>query len=180
MDRRSTNEIGYTHFGGDVTAQVNSSHGVRLSGGSTGGVVEAVGDDTNVAIRLRAQGAGVVFLATGSQSIVAASTAFRLGNASTSDIVFLQKYRIDWTVPALSSAGAAGASADSTVTVTGLTTGSVLLFGQTQQWNSTVDPGVIVTVRCSTVDELKITSHNVNASSLSGSTKSGTLLQFAF
>ncbi len=37
MERRSTNVLGYTHFQYDVTAHVGSSHGVRLSGGSTGG-----------------------------------------------------------------------------------------------------------------------------------------------
>ena len=59
MDRRSTSDQ-YTHYQGDVTAQVGSSHGVRLSGGSTGGIVEAVGDDTNVSLLLRGQGTGIV------------------------------------------------------------------------------------------------------------------------
>ena len=58
MERRSTNDIGYTHHAGDITAHTGSSHGVRLSGGSTGGVVEAVGDDTDVYLIVRAQGAG--------------------------------------------------------------------------------------------------------------------------
>ena len=59
MDRRSTSDQ-FTHWQGDVTAQVGSSHGVRLSGGSTGGIVEAVGDDTNVSLLLRGQGTGIV------------------------------------------------------------------------------------------------------------------------
>src|SRR3990167_10270504 len=69
MDRRSTSAE-YTHFGGDVTAQVNSSHGVRLSGGSTGGIVEAVGDDTNVSLRIRAQGAANINIGNSSQPII--------------------------------------------------------------------------------------------------------------
>lgn len=199
MNRRSTNDIGYTHFGGDVTAQVNSSHGVRLSGGSTGGIVEAVGDDTNVTLMLRGQGTGAIVgqSTSGRGLLIGSDGSVTLGNSSasvtlsvgvagalvglsTSALQLIQKYRIDWTLPALSTAGAAGASADSTVAVVGLTTSSILLFGQTQAWNSTLDPGIIVTVRCSTADELKITSHNVGPSSVSGSTKSGTLLQFAF
>lgn len=68
MERRSTNDIGYTHYQGDVTAQVGSSHGVRLSGGSTGGIVEAVGDDTNVTLRLRGQGSGGVAIGNASGS----------------------------------------------------------------------------------------------------------------
>lgn len=68
MDRRSTSAE-YTHYGGDVTGQVNSSHGVRLSGGSTGGIVEAVGDDTNVTLVIRAQGAGGIVLGNSSQGL---------------------------------------------------------------------------------------------------------------
>jgi len=61
MDRRSTSAE-YTHFGGDVTAQVNSSHGVRLSGGSTGGIVQSIADDTAASLRVFAQGAGNLLL----------------------------------------------------------------------------------------------------------------------
>jgi hypothetical protein len=68
MDRRSTSAE-YTHFGGDVTAQVNSSHGARLSGGSTGGILESVGDDTAVALRVRAQGAGILMLGVAANAV---------------------------------------------------------------------------------------------------------------
>src|SRR3990167_5598879 len=60
MERRSTNLLGYSHYQYDLTAHVGSSHGVRLSGGSTGGIVEAVGDDTNVSLTIRGQGTGAV------------------------------------------------------------------------------------------------------------------------
>ena len=58
MEYRSTNANGYVHFQGDVVSNVssgnaiNSSHGVRLTGGSTGGIVESAGDETNIALRL--------------------------------------------------------------------------------------------------------------------------------
>ena len=47
MEFRSTNDQGYTHLKGDLVTNVssggvqNSSHGVHLTGGSTGGIVQA-------------------------------------------------------------------------------------------------------------------------------------------
>ena len=69
MERRSTNPLGYTHFSYDLTAHAGSSHGVRLSGGSTGGIVEAVGDDTNVSLTIRGQGTGRVTIGSSGQSV---------------------------------------------------------------------------------------------------------------
>lgn len=93
----------------------------------------------------------------------------------TSFLQMVQRYRIDFSVPALSS----NAAAASTVTVTGLTTNSLLLFTPRVQVNSSV-VGVEVHPRCSTADELTLTFLNGSVSSLSGSTQSGYLLQFAF
>ena len=94
---------------------------------------------------------------------------------STSFVQMVQRYRVDFTVPALSSQ-----SADtSTVTVTGLTTNSVLVFTPRVQVNSSV-VGIEVHARCSTADELTLTYLNGSVSSVSGSTQSGYLLQFAF
>ena len=69
MERRSTNPLGYTHHQYDFTAHVASSHGVRLSGGSTGGIVEAVGDDTNVSLTIRGQGTGGLTLGSSGQAV---------------------------------------------------------------------------------------------------------------
>ena len=74
MDRRSTNPVGYTHYTGDVTAGVDSSHGVRLTGGSTGGILESVGDDTNITLTVRAQGAGQVVVGSTANTV-------RVGNS---------------------------------------------------------------------------------------------------
>lgn len=175
MDRRSTNEIGYTHFGGDVTAQVNSSHGVRLSGGSTGGIVEAVGDDTNILLAIRGQGTGSVRIGASGQQVDLDAANIVFGTASTTPIVGINRYRVDYTVPAMSS----NSAAQDTVTVTGLTTNSILVLTPRLQTNSTV-VGVIMEPRCSTADELKLTFVNGSVSSLSGSTQSGYLLQFVF
>ena len=75
MERRSTNVNGYTHFQYDLTAHVGSSHGVRLSGGSTGGIVEAVGDDTNVSLTIRGQGTGAVTVGSSGQAVFLAGSS---------------------------------------------------------------------------------------------------------
>lgn len=160
MERRSTNDIGYTHHQGDLTAHVGSSHGVRLSGGSTGGIVEAVGDDTNVDLILRAQGAGVV----------------RFG-ASTSGFGTFERSLIQFTIPALSTDGT-GPDESTTVSVTGLTTNAMCWVQQRVAYNSTVTAGVFVTGRCSTAAQLRLTFFNHAGTSLSGSTMSAYLYMF--
>lgn len=69
MDRRSTNDVGYTHHAGDIVAQVDSSHGVWLTGGSTGGIVQPIGDDTSIALRVRAKNAGILALGNSTNAV---------------------------------------------------------------------------------------------------------------
>lgn len=168
MDFRSTNSK-YVHFGGDIVSNVDdgSSYGVQITGGSTAGVVQAAGDTTNIDLLVRGKGTGIVTLGN-------SSSPTRLGNSTTS-IALAQRYFVQFTVPALSS----GASAESTVTVTGLTTNSILVLQHRLKLNSTVT-GVAVTPRCSTADELTVEFHNHSQSSLSGSTQSAYLMQFSF
>lgn len=70
MEFRSTNDNGYGHVKGDWVTNVssggpiNSSHGVHLTGGSTGGIVTASGDETNIALNVRGKGSGPVVLGT--------------------------------------------------------------------------------------------------------------------
>lgn len=154
----STHTDGANPSFGPVLSNVGSSHGVRLDGGSTGGIVEAFGDDANITLTLRGKGTGGVQIGTGS------TTAFKV-----------QRYLVQDTVPALSSA----ASAESTVTLLGLTTNAVLVLQPRVRLNSTVT-GVLATARCSTADELTILYSNVSISSLSGSTQSFYLLAFSF
>ncbi len=89
MDRRSTSAE-YTHFGGDVTAQANSSHGVRLSGGSTGGIVQSVADDTAAALRVFAQGAGELYLGVAANPVAIVGSSISLASTHIS----LQSTRI--------------------------------------------------------------------------------------
>jgi hypothetical protein len=93
----------------------------------------------------------------------------------------IQRFRIDWTVPALSSAGLDASFGDSTITLSGATTNSIFLFQERANLNSTNSTGLYVTrVRCSTADEIRLTVANGGASTISGSTMSGYLLQFKF
>lgn len=166
MRYRSTNVRGWTHHLGDLVAQVESSHGIQLSGGSTGGVVEAVGDDANIAAVFRGKGTG--FSQLGNSSAVA-----RIGG-STTGISLLQRYTVQFTEPDLSSGPA---SADSTYTVTGATTNANYLF--TPRLTPVAGYG-IGAVWCSTADELKIRWTGNSADTISGSTNRGTLLQTGY
>lgn len=171
MQFRSTNSK-FTHFQGDVVSNVDdSSHGVKLSGGSTGGVVEPCGDEDNIALTVRAKGTGLTVIGSTGGQISLNSTRTTIGSGSTFNMSMIQRYFVHFTVPAL----AADAAAVSTVTVAGLTTNSMLIFQPRLELNSTV-AGVIATARCSTANSLAITFVNTG-STLSGSTQSAYLLQ---
>ena len=187
MDRRSTSPE-YTHFGGDITAQVNSSHGVRLSGGSTGGIVEAVGDDTNVSLTIRAQGAGGITIGNSSQALTLSgniassgitsthialnSTRVSIGSSaagvSTSFLIRVWRERIDFTVPVM--AVNAGAEVGD-IAVTGLTTNAVVTIAPRGALNSSVAGVLIGHAFCSTAGELHLTLQNAGTT-ISGSTMS--------
>jgi hypothetical protein len=68
----------FNHFGGDIVSNVESSHGVQLSGGSTGGLIQPVGDDANISISLVGKGTGGVVIGNSSQSVtLGAGSAFK-------------------------------------------------------------------------------------------------------
>lgn len=81
MEFRSTNVIGYSHFQGDLVTNVGSSHGVQISGGSTGGSIFPVGDDANISLTIGSKGTGALNLG----STVAGAPA-ALGSASTGNV----------------------------------------------------------------------------------------------
>ena len=174
MLRRSTADQ-YTHFLGDVISNVESSHGVVLSGRSTGGVVEPFGDDTNIGLTLRAKGAGPLTLgSSGSVILMAGSTSpsggmlrFPLFNSST---------------PSFSSGSIGGGVATlefSTVTLTGVNSSHYILFNarnlSTTVAYSHADAG-------STDNEVRLWFHRASPSSLaiSASTFSANILVFRF
>ena len=146
MDRRSTSAE-YTHFGGDVTAQVNSSHGVRLSGGSTGGIVEAVGDDTNVGLTIRAQGTGTLILGSSGQPVqIGGSTSVFRGMIAFQDTAV--------TLPSWTSTQSGISTVLTTHTITGITTGSIV-FGNLRDDTGTLSVALAaVSVSRSTANQV--------------------------
>lgn len=206
MEFRSTNDNGWVHFQGDLISNVssgqaiNSSHGVHLTGGSTGGIVQPAGDETNIALNVRGKGSGLVNLGTASQTLQLTSTAVTtpaglslgtatqpfflnsttatLGSRSTTAIAYMQRYRVDFTVPALSSNGAAGSYAESSLTTAGVTTGALYFLTQQKPYNSTYQ--VMINVRCSTLGSVNFGYTNFGVSTLTGSTMSAQLFQIGF
>lgn len=151
------NSSAASHLGGDLVVGVESSHGVQLSGGSTGGIVEPVGDDSAITLNVRAKG----------------TAGIQLGVGSTSGLLRVQRYLVQFTPPAI----AATTSAESTFTVVGLSTTSMLVF------NTMGSSGAyIITPRCSTGDELVLKFTNPWASTFGTgqSTGRGILYEFKF
>src|SRR3990167_1308576 len=170
MQFRSTNSK-YTHFTGYVVSNVDdSSHGVKLSGGSTGGVVEPAGDETNIALRVGGKGTGVTFVGNSSSPV-------QLG-ASTHSITGIFLHTVQYTPPAVE---ASSFTALSTITVVGLTTNAGLIF--TPRTDITAPPStdgrIIILPYCSTAGELKLVAYNQTGSTISAqSTSRGVLTEF--
>jgi len=175
MERRSTNAAGrYVHFGGDVTAHAESSHGVRLSGGTTGGIVEAVGDDTNVTLTLRGQGTGGVVVGAAGQTVTVAgisanSTAITLVSGMAVRGAFSTTFA--WTLPAQSSLRSTGEITLST------SVGDIMpgdLIGVSLGSHAESSAIYIADVRTSTAAASRVTIVVGNVMSTATSTTSGT------
>ena len=183
MDTRSTNAVGYTHFIGDLTAHVGSSHGARLSGGSTGGVVEAVGDDDNISMTIRGKGTGLVRLGNSSQAIVSTgvtSTHFAIASTrvtvgSTFGFGLIQRVIVQIDSAAL--VVAAEGTSDTVSTVTGATTNSLCIFMP----HATFSTRYTFQAFCSTADEVRIRLFNTQATTFGSgqSSNRGTLFVIA-
>ncbi len=183
MEFRST-QSRFVHFQGDIISNVssggveNSSHGVHLTGGSTGGVVQSAGDETNVGLTVRGKGTGPTVIGSTGGTVTINSTTVRIGSASTTAISNMQRFLLQFTIPALSSAGQ-GAASD-TVTHASATTNAIYWVQQRVAYNSTEANAIRVTAICSTAAELRLQYWNHGASSLSGSTASAYLYQISF
>lgn len=151
MEFRSSNTR-FVHFGGDVVSNVESSHGVQLTGGSTGARVIPAGDDANIKLELFGKG-------TGNTQLGNSSATALIGNSTTA-ISALQRYAVQFTPPAL----AASVAAESTYTVTGLTTNASIIGLTARAAYST--QYVVHSPRCSTADELVVVWMNKNASTI--------------
>ena len=165
---RSTNSK-FTHFQGDVLSNIDdSSHGVHLAGGSTGGIVQPCGDEDNIVLAVRGKGTG--FTRLGNSSALA-----RIG-ASTTGLSNLQRYLVEFTPPALAST----AVVVSTYAVVGLTTNAAILALTPRLIYSS--NYVVHGARCSTADELSVTWSNLLTSTIGTgeSTNRWTLLAALF
>lgn len=131
MNSRSSADR-FVHFGGEVVANVESSHGVVLSGGTTGGIVQSFGDDASIALRLLAKGAGRVIIGNSSNLLLVNSTfltmstgsQFQLG--STAPFAgHIRSHSSNLTTPAFST----DAMTDSTTfTLTGVNSSHMVLL----------------------------------------------------
>jgi hypothetical protein len=187
MDRRSSSG---THFGSEVIARVASSHGVRLDGGDTGGIVEAFGEDTNIGLTVRQKHSAPITLgstAASSASLLGktvnvgstGSTGMRL-MGSTRNITGVQIYRVDFNIGNLSSAGAAASWEDLDInggtTLAGCTTNAAYIFTPS---DFVVSTGFTVgPVWCSTQGVVRLRVVNASAAALNPSTLHGTLMAF--
>lgn len=182
MDYRSSNTIGFTHFGGAIVAGVEGGSGVELSPQSSGSaaVITVVGDETNKSLSIVGKGTGTVTLGNSSSPVALAGAVTQTGGAtfgsSGTALTEVRAFTVQFTPPALSSGLVSGA--ESTYTVTGVSTGTVLMFTPTNP----ISALYTVRARCSTANELTLAWGNIGDSTLGSgeSTNRGTVLQFRF
>ena len=154
MNYRSTNAG--THYSGELVAGVGSSHGVQLTGGSTGGTVQAVGDDTDITLNLIGKGAGGVRLG----SIAAGSTPIKGAFSSTNT----------WAAAAVSS----GQVVELTFASTTFDVNPGDLIGAIEIWpTASTTPLTFLHYRMSTVATSRVTVVLGNIASTATSTTSG-------
>jgi hypothetical protein len=172
MNYRSTQADGkYVHFGGSLIAGADMGSGIELNATSSGAAptIQPVGDETNKGITIQGKGTGTV------TSPVAAAGGVTVGSSGTR-LAEVRAFTLQFTPPALSSGLVSGA--ESTYTVSGVSTGTVLMFTPTNP----ISALYTVRARCSTVDELVLAWGNIGDSTLGTgeSTNRGVLLQFKF
>lgn len=160
---RSTNNK-YTHFSGDVVSNVDdSSHGVHLSGGSTGGIVRPAGDETNIALTVSGKGSGIT-------RIGSSVSAVQLGNSTFAPAMF---HRAIVQIDTAAMVCAAEGVNDTLVSVTGATSNSMCVFMP----HATFSTRYQFQAYCSTADEVRIRLFNKQGTSFGSgeSSNRGTL-----
>lgn len=160
MQYRSTNSEGrYKHLGGALVVGAEFGSGVEINPNSSGSaaIIQPAGDETNKDLVIKGKGTGGVQI-----------------GSSGSVLAEYRKFTVQFTPPELSS-GLVSA-AESTYTVAGVSTGTVLMFTPTNPINALYT----VRARCSTVDELTLVWGNIGDSTLGTgqSTNRGVLIQF--
>ena len=150
MEFRSSNDNGYQHIKGDFVSNVssggvqNSSHGVHLTGGSSGGIVQSAGDETNIALRVRAKGAGPLILGDSSNTIFT-------GGSTSPFAGFLRTAISSFSAPAANTTNIM--TVETTATFSGITSSHFLIFNSS---NLSTD-FALTWVRCCTNNEVRMT-----------------------
>lgn len=178
MNYRSTNTIqGGSAFGGALVIGGEAGSGVEINPNSSGNApnIQPCGDETNKGITLQSKGTGTITIgSSANQPVVITSTNVTI--AGGGKIPIINSYTVEFTAPTLSS-GLASA-AESTYTVAGVSTGTVLVFTPTNP----ISALYTVRARCSTVNELVLAWGQCGDSTLGSgeSTNRGVLVQFKF
>lgn len=96
-----------THYSKGVIASVDSSHGVRIEGGSTGALIEPVGDDANISISIKGKGTGAVFVGGSSSPfsgfLMHTDTAVATPNFNSTNLLVMETTHTIAGVPALTA-----------------------------------------------------------------------------
>jgi hypothetical protein len=152
---------GGQHISGDITAGVGSSHGVQMSGGSTGGIIQAVGDDASISLNILAKGAGGITIGSSLQTVtIAGGLGLRGAMTSTST----------WTAGAVSS----GQPVELTFASTTFDVNPGDLIGAIEVWpTASTTPLAFLHYRTSTVVTSRLTVALGNIASTVTSTTSG-------
>ncbi len=178
MNYRSTNVLqGGSANGGALIIGAEAGSGIELNPTSSGTApnIQPCGDETNKGITLQSKGTGTITIgSSANQPVVITSTNVTIAGGSKFPVI--TNYTVEFTAPLLSS-GLVSA-AESTYTVTGVSTGTVLMFTPTNPINALYT----VRARCSTVNELTLAWGNIGDSTLGSgeSTNRGVLMQFKF
>lgn len=169
MNFPSTNTDGRNPAFGGIVSNVGSSHGVLLDGGSTGGIVTAVGDDANISLRVRPKGSGTLFLgSTGSALVIGSTTVPNSTAATFASIRGIFHSTFTWAHAAISS-GQYGEITLASTTCSANPGDIVVLTDFAATTNVTV-----ASVRLSTVATSRVTIVLANVGSTATSTFSGT------
>jgi len=162
---------GGQHISGDITAGVGSSHGVQLSGGSTGGLVQAVGDDANVSLTLKGKGTGGVTIGDSSQTVAFAGPVL-VGSTAAGSLGFRGAFSSTstWSLAAVSS----GQVGELTFANTVFDVNPGDLIGAIEVWpTASTTPLAFMHYRMSTVATSRLTVVVGNIASTVTSTLSG-------
>ena len=193
MEFRSTNTM-FVHYQGDILSNVSSegvgpsSHGVHLTGGSTGGIVQPCGDETNIALTVRAKGSGPLNLISSGALNLGGATSTAINLPSTLVVLGTSGGQVQSggsTAPfggfirtAISSFSTPAANTtnimvvESTATFVGVTSSHYIL-GNSSNLSTSI---ALIGLKCSSADEVRMSF--IKASSLAIAT--GTTARISF